>query len=67
MFKAIVLICLMQAPEQGVCLEAHDEWGPYATRKECETRIEGMIADIKTVKNGFKPVGKKCEYQGEGV
>lgn len=65
MFKAIVLICHFAQP---VCLEAHDEWGPYTTREKCKVRIEEMITDLKTVKNGFLPAGSKCINElGEGV
>ena len=68
MFKAIVLICVLTGPQKGVCLEAHDEWGPYQTQAECKARVEKMITDLRTVPSGLIPVGSKCvNQQGEGV
>jgi hypothetical protein len=49
MFAAYVLIC---AIENGItnkdnCVRFDDNWGPYATREECNVRLEVMEESVK--------------------
>lgn len=44
MLYAFVLACVLGRPD--MCVEAVDERGPYKTQKECEARVDEMVAAL---------------------
>tara|TARA_S200002703_G_scaffold122456_1_gene108392 strand:- start:372 stop:692 length:321 start_codon:yes stop_codon:yes gene_type:complete len=51
MFEAILLICLVAAPEE--CVELNDTRGPHASKAECMERVDEM-AEFATGANLFE-------------
>ncbi len=51
MFEAILLICLVAAPEE--CVELDDTRGPYTNKVDCMKRVDEM-AEFATGANLFE-------------
>jgi len=63
MFKAILLICISNTT---ICLEAHDERGPYKTEQQCIERIYEMGLAIESRKDQpYTPKAYRCVQIGE--
>ncbi len=45
MFTALVLACVMAAPDR--CIEAEDTFGPYETKAQCVMRVHEMVAQMR--------------------
>ena len=60
MFYAIILMCTM-VDGQYMCVEAHDDYGPYIKRTECETRIVEMTKSINEIYPNVNFVDYKCK------
>ena len=45
MFTALVLACVMAAPDR--CIEAEDNLGPYETKGQCVMRVHEMVAQMR--------------------
>ena len=45
MFTALVLACVMAAPDR--CIEAEDTLGPYETKGQCVMRVHEMVAQMR--------------------
>jgi len=57
MFTAIVLACIMTAPD--TCVEAVDTRGPYPTEEQCVMRAYQMMTELQVL----FPVPHKYEYK----
>ena len=49
MFEAMVIVCLMNNPEQ--CKALQDVRGPYKTLEICKARLDEMRTDLLSVYN----------------
>ena len=65
MFKAIVFVCMIQAPEQ--CIQIEDAWGLKPSQDQCEARIKEMVEGIKLILPDYEIVGAKCEHKGDMI
>lgn len=63
MFTAILMICDVITRQ---CFEAHDDWGPYATKVECVERVETMKEQIELKIGSFKVIAYQCN-QGDNA
>ena len=59
MFYAIILMC---APIDGnmSCVEARDDYGPYAEQVECKQRIKQMVSEINSQIEDVVFIDYKC-------
>jgi hypothetical protein len=63
MFTAIVLACVLNAPD--ACIEATDTYGPYQTIQECEARLEEMIPNVVSLLPAAPfELSAKCDKKG---
>jgi len=44
MFTAVILACHIAS--QSMCVQITDTYGPYATEKECQVRIDEMLGQL---------------------
>ena len=47
MLKAMVMVCSIILPDS--CFELEDIRGPYATKSQCQVRIDEIIHDVKPI------------------
>jgi hypothetical protein len=59
MFKAWVLVCALNSPEQ--CMTFEDRWGPYPTEAQCKARVEEMIEVIVPTMPTIVEIKYRCE------
>ena len=59
MYKAIVLACMLSAPDQ--CWEFVDTRGPYRTFEACRTRAYEMGNAVRQIHTDMTPLKFRCE------
>jgi len=63
MFKAMVMLCFLNAPP-GSCVTFEDTTGLKESREHCYVRMLGMVEQLKSVPHLLPPpysIAYKCE------
>lgn len=64
MFKAIVIACVIGAPND--CVEFHDYRGPWETKAQCKSRALEISRDVAKIAN-LIPTKWRCKTLKEGM